>query len=159
MAVNISKPKLSSAPRRNQRQRGGPRRGGLTITNNMPEVINEVQKRAAQFAIAVNTIGAKWSKTWAPVAYGTLVNSQNISVGINGTKVSGRLTYDVEYAQYLETNENWKPKPPPKYGSGGVGQATAWNPNATPHFLKKGFEEPQPQAEIRAVREIFRSRR
>ena len=125
----------------------------------MPSVLTQIQQRAQQFALAVNSIGATWSRTWAPVAYGTLVNSQNITISMNGTKVSGKLSYDVDYAQYLETNENWKPKPPPKYGSGGTGRANAWNPNATPHFLEKGFTEPQPQSEIERAKQIFRSRR
>jgi hypothetical protein len=113
----------------------------IKVRNKMPQVIDKIKNRSKQF-----------------VAYSTLVNSQNITVKVNGETVSGKVGFYVDYAKYLETNENWKPKPPPKYGKAGVGKANAWNAEATPHFLQKGFENPEPQREIEAAKKIFRSK-
>jgi hypothetical protein len=132
--------------------------GKIKVRNKMPQVIDKIKNRSKQFVVAATSIGANWSKQWAPVAYSTLVNSQNITVKVNGETVSGKVGFYVDYAKYLETNENWKPKKPPKYGKAGSGKANAWNANATPHFLQKGFENPEPQREIEAAKKIFRSK-
>ncbi len=115
-------------------------------------------KKAPQFIAAVQSIGESHSKELAPLAYGTLVNSTIKDIDVVGTKVIGTFSYNTLYAVMLENNPNWKPKPPPKYGNKKRGEAPApaWNPNAVPHFLRRGFEGPESQALIKRAERIFR---
>jgi hypothetical protein len=131
----------------------------IKVTNNFKKVGNEINKRAEMFASASTSIGATWSKYWAPVAYSALVNSQKVTITSTVSKVTGIVGFYVDYAKYLENGNNWKPKAPRKYGSAkrGIPAANAWNPQAKPGFLKAGFEDPQPQAEIKSALKIFRS--
>lgn len=130
----------------------------IKVTNNFPAFEKEVKKKAVRFVNAVMSVGASQSRMFAPIAYGTLVNSQKTSVSFEGNKISGTLGYYVDYAYYLETRENWEPKAPPKYGNKkkGIPKAMAWNANAKPHFLRDGFEDPKSQAKIERLQSIFK---
>ena len=48
----------------------------------------------------------------------------------------GRVWYEAEYAIYLETNPDWKPRK---------------KKTAKPHFLRSGFEDEGPQSEIKEI--------
>lgn len=130
----------------------------VKFVNNSADFERAVVKKSIQFVNAIASVGANWSKIDAPIAYGTLVNSQQTSVRLNGTEVDAKVGFYTEYAIYLEEGENWKPKPPPKYGSKkkGITPAAAWNPKAKPHFLRNGFERPEAQAEMAKMVNIFK---
>lgn len=114
-------------------------------------------KKAKKFVTAATSVGAASSKSYAPVAYSTLINSQNISITVNGEKINATVGYYVNYAKALETG-NWKPKPPPKYGNKKKGRpaANAWNSKARPGFLKYGFENQSTINQINSLKAIFK---
>jgi hypothetical protein len=134
----------------------------VKVTNNMKRFRKQVEKRSVQFVASAISVGATWSKFYAPVAYSTLVNSQQTRTFQTFDGVSGSVSFSVSYAIHLEGTDtspaNWSPKKPPKYGNEkrGIPRANAWNPNAKPGFLKAGFEDPQPQAEIDRLKTIFK---
>ncbi len=133
---------------------------GIKVVNKFSEAFEEVEARSKAFISAVMAGAAARSRDMAPIAYSDLVNSQVMSVTVNGTKVTGSLGYLVDYAKYLEgTPEkpaSWKPKPPPKYGYKGKPPAHAWNPNARPAFLRLAFESSEAQREIEQLKAIFK---
>ncbi len=129
----------------------------VRVKNNMSSVVTQINGRAEQFVTAATTIGASWSKQWTPIAYSTLINSQNITMTKTPNGITGTVGFYTDYAKYLEDNDGWRPKPPPKYGKSGQGRANAWNKDAKPGFLKAGFESPEPMAEIANARQIFKA--
>lgn len=114
----------------------------LKVKNNTKRFEQQIVRKAKLFANAVLSNAGVISTYYAPLAYGTLRNSQYSKVMTGQYKVTGELGYTVNYAAALNNNKNWKPKPPPKYGNEkrGIPGAPAWNPNATYQFLNKGFE-------------------
>ena len=66
-----------------------------------------------------------------------LINSQRKKVSEMGSGVVvGRVWYSQEYAIWLETRDHWTPRK---------------KKTAKPHFLKSGFEDPEPQADIKDI--------
>jgi len=129
------------------------------LKDNMKRTFKDISdKKAPQFVSAVLSIGENHSKELAPVAYSFLINNIIKDLNVSGSKVTGTLTYAQNYAAALEFRTDWKPKPPPKYGNKkkGIAPAPAWNPNATPHYLKRGFEDQESQALIKRVEGIFK---
>ena len=114
----------------------------VRVTNKVKGFKRTLKSKAKLFANAVLSNAGVISITYAPLAYGTLRNSQYSKVTASQYKVTGELGYTVNYAAALNNKKNWKPKPPPKYGNEkrGIPGAPAWNPNATYQFLNKGFE-------------------
>ena len=104
-----------------------------------------------QFINAVVSIGASQSKEFAPLEYGTLVNSMFTDVGrLADGSVIGSVSYMANYAAYLEFNTNWSPRPI------NMKAGPATNMAATPHFLRRGFEEPESTAAINKAKSIFK---
>lgn len=130
----------------------------IRVKNNFKAVEREIEKRAEKFAHAVVSIGASWSKFYAPVAYSVLINSQKVDVTKSGGNIVGTVGFYVDYAKYLENGKDWKPRRPPKYGSEkrGITRANAWNKNARPGFLSYGFENSSAKSEIEEAKKIFR---
>ncbi len=121
------------------------------LRSNMSQIFTDIdKKKSKQFVTAVLTIGWNESKEYAPVEYSTLVNSVRMEVDQTSSLVTGELSYNTKYAAYLENNENWKPKPVTEKAG------PAWNPNATPHYLQKGFESSQSKTAIKKAQDIFR---
>lgn len=127
------------------------------ITNSFDEFERLAKNKAKQFVTAAISVGAASSKSYAPVAYSALINSQKITITMNGEKVKGVAGYYVNYAKALETTE-WKPKPPPKYGNKKKGRpaANAWNANAKPGFMKYGFENQSTINQINSLKSVFK---
>lgn len=121
---------------------------------NMRRTFKDISdKKAPQFVAAVLSIGENRSKEFAPVEYGALVNSIVKDVTRQGDKVKGFLSYgggSVNYAAILELKTDWKPRPV----SMKAGPAT--NMNATPHYLRRGFEDPESQSLIKEAEKIFK---
>lgn len=136
-----------------------PIKGVDTLRRNMRQTFRDIrEKKAVQFVNAVLSIGETESKEFTPVAYSNLVNSIIKEVVVGTSMVKGALSYNTKYAAYLENNKKWKPRPPPKYANKkkGIGPAPAWNPKATPGYLRKGFESKQSQASIIRAIDIFK---
>lgn len=128
-----------------------PVKGVNEVKRNMKQVFKDISsKKAVQFVTAVVNIGASESKEFAPVEYSTLVNSQVTEVDAKPGGVVGTVSFNTDYAAFLENNEKWKPRPV------NAKKGTAWNPKATPHFLQKGFESTQSQTAINKAKDIFK---
>lgn len=133
----------------------------ITRTDNFDDFEKKVKRKALQFINAATSVGAASAKFYAPVAYSVLVNSQKVDVSESLKGIRGTVGFYVDYAKYLEGDENhtpnWKPKRPPKYGSkNGRSPAMAWNAQARPGFLKYGFENNSTQSQIDELRSIFK---
>lgn len=125
--------------------------GVKAVKANMKRIFKDIsEKKAAMFVNTVLSIGENHSKELAPIEYSTLVNSVMKDVTISGQGVKGVLSYNTNYAAFLEFNQKWKPRPPL------LKNGPAWNPKAEPHFLKKGFEEPESVASIKKAEDIFK---
>lgn len=108
------------------------------------------EKKAVQFTNAVLSIGQAHSMELAPVEHSLLVNSILKNVDVTPSGVDGALSYNTAYAARLEFKEDWKPVPPEQK------DGPAWNPNAKPHYLKRGFEDAESQASIKQAFKIFK---
>ena len=122
------------------------------VKSNMKKILKDISdKKAVQFINAVVSIGASQSKEFAPLEYGTLVNSMFTDVGrLADGSVIGSVSYMANYAAYLEFNTNWSPRPI------NMKAGPATNMAATPHFLRRGFEEPESTAAINKAKSIFK---
>ena len=81
--------------------------------------------------------GAAYAKLYTPVDKTFLINSQRKkATDLGSGVVVGRVWYSQEYAIWLETRDHWTPRK---------------KPTAKPHFLKSGFEDPEPQADIKDI--------
>jgi len=133
----------------------------LKVTNKTKQFEQQIKRKAKLFVNAVLSSAGAISTNYAPIAYGALRNSQYSKVMTGEYKITGELGYTVNYAAALNNNKNWKPKPPPKYGNKkrGIPSAPAWNANATPQFLNKGFESREARESISDLaREILGSK-
>ena len=130
---------------------------GIKVRQAMNRASILVEKKSKQFVGAVLAEGGALSRTKAPIAYSTLVNSQFSNIVQEGPMITGQSGYNVKYAAALELAEpgSWAPRPPPKYGKGGT-PANAWNPEAGPGFLAYGFESNDAKAYIDKLMKIFK---
>jgi len=127
--------------------------GAAAVRRNMGRIFKDInEKKAPQFVNAVLSIGLSHSKELTPLEFGTLVNSAFMDVDVNSFKgeVTGSVKYIANYAAALEFRTDWKPRPINKKAG------PAWNPNAEPHFLKKGFEDSTSQSAIKRAEKIFK---
>lgn len=139
------------------------------VTNEMKSFINTVKdKKIPQLLNAIGAAAGARSDYYTPLAYGLLVNSRYMRVYDKKETWHLEVGYMAAYAPYLNGTDThtrlWKPKPPPKYGTKGIGtaaqqrskdipkkkpQANSWNPSAKPRFLDYyGFESPEAQQDI-----------
>lgn len=84
----------------------------------------------------VLSIGITGAKELTPLEYGTLMNSAFRRIEKTGATFRGIAGYTVNYAVYLHNRTDWNPRPP------ALKSGPAWNPNATPKFLERGFTDP-----------------
>ena len=96
--------------------------------------------KAERAVTEVLIIGMAKAAVYTPIDKGLLINSAFRATRREGNKVVGMAGYTQSYAAALHDNTNWSPHR---------------NPNATPKFLEKGFEETEPQQRA-AVRRIMR---
>lgn len=128
-----------------------PVKGINQVKSNMKRVFKDIKdKKAVQFVTTVVNIGASESKEYTPIEYSTLVNSQIVDVAVRANAVIGNVSFNTEYAAYLESNEKWSPRPVNQKKGPGA------NLGATSHFLQKGFESPQSQTAIKKAIDIFK---
>lgn len=128
-----------------------PVKGAKALQRNVKRIFKNINdKKAPQFVNAVLSIGLTHSKELAPVEFSTLVNSAFTDTNTSSDGVTGKLTYNTSYAAALEFRTDWKPRPVNEK----AGPAT--NMNAEPHYLKKGFEDPESRAAIKKAESIFK---
>lgn len=104
------------------------------MTNRLPQFIGQVEQKAARAMTQALILGASEASVMTPVDTSTLLNSQYRKVDKDGTKIVGTVGYTAEYAEYVH-DPNVKQR---------FRRSTAEK-----EFLKKGFEEAEPN--IRAV--------
>lgn len=104
------------------------------LTNRLPQFITAVEQKAARAMTQALILGASEASVMTPVDTSTLLNSQYRKVDKDGTKIVGTVGYTAEYAAYVH-DPNVKQR---------FRRSTAQK-----EFLKKGFEEAEPN--IRAV--------
>jgi hypothetical protein len=104
------------------------------ITNNLPQFLDAVEQKAAHGVTQALILGASEASVMTPIDTSTLLNSQYRKVEKDGSKIVGTVGYTAEYAKYVH-DPNVKQK---------FRRSTAEK-----EFLKKGFEESEPN--IRAV--------
>ena len=125
--------------------------GAKAVNSKMKSIFKDIQSnKTNQFVSAVLSVGWNNSKLLAPTEYGTLINSITMWIEPKEGLITGSLSYNTNYAAYLEFGENWSPRPP------ALKSGPAWNPNAKPHFLRLGFESPESKAEIKELEKIFK---
>ena len=115
-----------------------PLKGVEKVRGRYQALIKEISgPRTLKVVNAIIATGAAHAKLYTPVDTSALINSQRKKVSEMGSGVVvGRVWYSQEYALWLETRDHWTPRK----------KATA-----KPHFLKSGFEDPEPQADIKDI--------
>lgn len=104
------------------------------ITNRLPQFLSAVEQKAARGVTQALILGASEASVMTPVDTSTLLNSQFRSVTKDGSRIVGTVGYTAEYARYVHDpaiKQNFR------------------RSTAEKEFLKKGFEEAEPN--IRAV--------
>lgn len=104
------------------------------MTNRLPQFIGQVEQKAARAMTQALILGASEASVMTPIDTSTLLNSQYRKVDKDGTKIVGTVGYTAEYAKDVH-DPNVKQR---------FRRSTAEK-----EFLKKGFEEAEPN--IRAV--------
>lgn len=104
------------------------------ITNRLPQFLTAVEQKAARGVTQALILGASEASVMTPVDTSTLLNSQFRNVTKDGSRIVGTVGYTANYAKYVH-DPNVKQR---------FRRSTAEK-----EFLKKGFEEAEPN--IRAV--------
>lgn len=104
------------------------------MTNRLPQFLSAVEQKAARGVTQALILGASEASVMTPIDTSTLLNSQFRKVDKEGSKIVGTVGYTAEYAAYVH-DPNVKQR---------FRRSTAEK-----EFLKKGFEESEPN--IRAV--------
>ena len=125
--------------------------GGSQVRKNMSRIFKDIsEKKAPQFVKEVMAIGLNHSKEMQYIEFSTLINSARTDISIGKRGIIGEVSYNTNYAVFLENNEKLKPRPP------NMKKGPAWNPNAQPHALRKGFEDSESRALIKRAEDIFK---
>lgn len=104
------------------------------FNDRLPQFLSAVEQKAARGVTQALILGASEASVMTPIDTSTLLNSQFRNVTKEGSKIVGTVGYTAEYAKYVH-DPNVKQK---------FRRSTAEK-----EFLKKGFEEAEPN--IRAV--------
>ena len=103
-------------------------------SNRLPQFLAAVEQKAARGVTQALILGASEASVMTPVDTSTLINGQYRKTEKEGSRIVGTVGYKAEYAKYVH-DPNVKQK---------FRRSTAEK-----EFLKKGFEESEPN--IRAV--------
>lgn len=105
------------------------------------EVISDVRgKRAIRAVQAAMLIGGAQAALYTPIDTSTLLNSQYRELGLNGTRITGRIGYSANYAVYVHD-----PNIPQNFR-----RATAQK-----EFLKKGVDDVKEQMVAAIKKELM----
>lgn len=128
-----------------------PIKGANQVKGKLRQAVAKIDKKAAQFVVAVINDAGILSKTKAPIEFGLLINSQQSEFTKGATTYTGELSYNTVYASILNDGVyKWKPRPVANK------KGPSWNPNAEPHFLEYGFESPEAKQMIEANKEMLK---
>tara|TARA_R110002096_G_scaffold91617_1_gene207173 strand:+ start:4383 stop:4772 length:390 start_codon:yes stop_codon:yes gene_type:complete len=120
------------------------------VQQNMRRTFRDISdKKAPQFINAVLDIGSNHAKELTPMEYGALAASMLIDTDIEKNNVTGVVSFNQDYAAALEFGV-WKPRPI------NMKEGPSTNMDATPHFLRKGFEDPESIQMIEKAKDIFK---
>lgn len=75
------------------------------------------------------------SASLTPIDTSTLINSQFDTVGISGTRITGKVGYSAKYALYVHNASGKLAGKPRSNGNG-----TYWSPGGEPQFLTKAAQ-------------------
>lgn len=118
------------------------------IQNHIGQFIAQTKAKAARSMTQALILGASEAASMTPIDTSTLINSQFRRVDVDHSKVTGTVGYTAAYALPVhEMDDSGKGKPRPKRN--GIAQGVTWGPAGETQFLKKGFEQAEPN--IRAV--------
>lgn len=118
------------------------------IQNNLGQFITQTQAKAARSMTQALIIGSSEAASMTPIDTSMLINSQFRRVDVSAGKVTGTAGYTAVYALAVhEMDDSGRGKPRPSRG--GIPQGVTWGPAGESEFLKKGFEQAEPN--IRAV--------
>ncbi|AXW87822.1 hypothetical protein AU509_12120 [Lonsdalea britannica] len=105
------------------------------------EFISDVRgKRAIRAVQAAMLIGGSQAALYTPIDTSTLLNSQYRELGLNGTRITGRIGYSANYAVYVHD-----PNIPQNFR-----RATAQK-----EFLKKGVDDVKEQMVAAIKKELM----
>lgn len=121
-----------------------PLKGVSRVRGKYMALVNEISgPRTIRVVNAIIATGAAYAKLYTPVDTSTMLNSQHKKVDVIGSMVIGVVGYyngftksGFSYQLYLETHDNWSPRK---------------KKTAKPHFLQSGFEDPEPQSDIKDI--------
>lgn len=132
---------------------------GSNVLRNYAEFVDKMTNQQTQAAVTeVLVIGMTRAKELAPMEYGTLANSafhrvtqsSGMIKGVGGFS-GGMSAKGFNYALYLHENTNWSPRSVNKK------KGPAWNPDATPFYLKRAFTDSDQKALMKeAIMETMR---
>ena len=125
-------------------------KGSKQLIAKYAEKVGEITGPRTSAGIAkVMAVGMSYAKEYAPIEYGTLINSAFRRIDNVGGEPVGTCGFMANYAIYLNGTANytpiWKPRAPEDK------EGPAWNPFATPRFLDLGFTGPLAAPEIQRV--------
>lgn len=130
-------------------------RGAKDVNKNYAAFVGKMTGHKTQAATAkVLVIGMTRAKELAPVEYNDLAGSayHRVTKGANGVQGVGGFLAGItkdgfNYALKLHNTRNWSPRRPEDK------EGPAWNPDASPFFLKRGFTDPDQKAlMLRAIK-------
>lgn len=127
-----------------------PGKSGANVKKQYSNFVGRMTGPKTEEAMAlVLSIGITRAKELAPMEYGTLMNSafrriDKSATGIIGVAgFAGGMNKDgFNYALYLHETTRWKPRPVEQKAG------PAWNPQATPKYLERGFTDPDQRAKM-----------
>lgn len=122
-------------------------KGGKQLKQNYNKFVGRMTGPKTKSAMAkVLSIGMTGAKELAPLEYGTLINSAFRRIeSSDKTGVRGVAGFTAAYSIYLHQKRDWKPRPV------AMKQGPAWNPDATPKFLERGFTDKDQVAKMQKV--------
>ena len=113
-----------------------PGKSGTDVVNKYKAYVGRMTGPNTRGAMAaVLTIGITRAKELAPLEYGPLINSAYQRIEETQTGFYGEAGFITGYAYWLHERTDWNPRPPDKKAG------PAWNPDATPKFLERGFTD------------------
>lgn len=117
----------------------GVRVKNVRLTNNLPQFIDTVERKAARFVTGALVLGAAEASVLTPIATGNLINSRFNSVRKDGTAIVGTTGYTAEYAAAVNDPDH---------------KQNFRRPSAEKDFLRKGFENAKPAIDALAARTL-----
>ena len=114
--------------------------GRTRVVNRLPQFVEAVQQRAARAATAaVVRVGSELT-VLVPIDTSDLLNSQYREVGVDGTRVYGRVGFTAEYAKAVHEAEG-KLKGQKRPKRDGKDRGRFWGPHdGQPRFLEVAGE-------------------